>query len=922
MTGSHERRKIKGMSASEPGEVDAEEAADLLLRDLHSSRQGLSAREAERRLTQYGPNELQRRGGVRWPGELMRQLTHPLALLLWLAAALSFAVGSDTIAIAVLLVIVLNALFAFVQEMQAERAVEALAQFLPPRVTVLRDGAPASIPAAELVLGDVVIVEEGDRIAADMRLLEGAVEVDLSTLTGESIPALRSAELIDTAVPRIAARDLLFSGTSATGGEAQGVVFATGMHTELGRIASLSERVKEEPSPLERQVRRVAWLIASIAVGMAVAFVPVAIFGAGLSFKNSVVFSVGLLAGNVPEGLLPVITLALAVAVSSLARRGALVKRLSAVETLGSTDVICTDKTGTLTENRMRPVAAWTVTSEVALEGEVAFDDVALTALAETASACNDARLETDGESSGDPTELALLMAARALGARIDPADRERRRSHRYNFDAQRKLMSVIQDEENGARLLHTKGAPESVLPRCVEVLTADGSKRPIDEGERERVTRRVESFAGQGLRVLALARRSLPPGAPAPKREKAERDLCFVGLVTMHDPPRAEVHEAVAQCHRAGIRIVLITGDHPLTAAAIARQIGIGGDDMAVVNAQTFDHRHEQEVTDILAGSREAIFARASPETKLQIAEALRSQGHVVAMTGDGVNDAPALRCADIGVAMGRSGTDVAREASTMVLTDDNFATIVVAIEAGRQVYDNVRKFIQYIFAHATPEIAPFLVFALSGGAIPLPLTVLQLLAFDVGSETLPSLALGRDPIEPGSMDRPPRPRSEGVIRGPMLLRAWLFLGVMVAALSLAGFFYVLHDAGWHEGEAVGVGHPLHHAYLQATTMTFLGMIAGQIGTAFAVRTRRASLRSIGVFSNRYLLGAIVAELMLAAVFVYAPPLESLLGTAALPVRDLALLLPYPFIVWGADELRRWLLRRREPSARTTLSA
>jgi magnesium-transporting ATPase (P-type) len=265
----------------------------------------------------------------------------------------------------------------------------------------------------------------------------------------------------------------------------------------------------------------------------------------------------------------------------------------------------------------------------------------------------------------------------------------------------------------------------------------------------------------------------------------------------------------------------------------------------------------------------------------------------------------------------MGRSGTDVAREASTMVLTDDDFATIVVAIEAGRQVYDNVRKFIQYIFAHATPEVVPFLVFALAGGAIPLPLTVLQLLAFDVGSETLPSLALGRDPIEPGIMQRPPRPRSEGVIQGPMLVRAWLFLGVMVAGLSLAGFFYVLTEAGWHAGDPTGAGHPLHHAYLQATTMTFLGMIFGQIGTAFAVRTRRASLFSIGVFSNRYLLGAIVAELALAAIFVYAPPLQSLLGTAALPVHDLALLLPYPFIVWGADELRRWLLRRRAAAAK-----
>jgi calcium-translocating P-type ATPase len=889
------------------------ERVDLLLRDLRSSQVGLTAAEAQRRLIQYGPNELRRRGGVSWPGELARQLTHPLALLLWLAAALSFAVGSNTVAIAVLLVIALNALFAFVQEMQAERAVEALAAFLPQQVTVLRGGEQCAVPAAEIVPGDVVMVAEGDRIAADMRLISGAVEVDLSTLTGESVPTLRSAELVDVGVPRIAARDLLFSGTSATGGEARGVVFATGMHTELGRIAALSERVKEEPSPLERQVRRVAWLIAAIAVTMAVAFVPVAIFGAGLSFKNSVVFAVGLLAGNVPEGLLPVITLALAVAVRALARRGALVKRLSAVETLGSTDVICTDKTGTLTENRMSPVAAWTLTREVDLEAPSSPTtvDASLTALGEAAAACNNAHVESEGHGGGDPTEVALLTAARVLGVQLDGAERERERVHQYNFDPQRKLMSTL-DVVAGHSWLHTKGAPESVLPRCTSVLRADGTENPLAAAERERVVRQVESFAGEGLRVLALARRTLRAGEQPHDRDEAERELCLLGLVTMRDPPRAEVIDAVARCHSAGIRVVVITGDHPLTAAAIARQVGIGGEDPLVVNAQTFDHTDEQQVKDILAGGREVIFARASPETKLQIAEALRGQGHVVAMTGDGVNDAPALRRADIGVAMGRSGTDVAREAATMVLTDDNFATIVVAIEAGRQVYDNVRKFIQYIFAHATPEVAPFLVFALAGGVIPLPLTVLQLLAFDVGSETLPSLALGRDPIEPGTMERPPRSRSEGVIQGPMLVRAWLFLGVMVAGLSLAGYFYVLKHAGWHAGDPVGPGHPLHHAYLQATTMTFVGMIAGQIGTAFAVRTRRASLRSIGVFSNRYLLLGIAGELALAAIFVYAPPLQSLLGTAALPLRDLVLLPAYPVIVWGADELRRWVVRRR----------
>jgi calcium-translocating P-type ATPase len=899
-------------------DLEVLEPRSRLLRDLRTSEHGLSSREAERRVMQFGPNALIRRGHARWPGEIARQLTHPLALLLWVAAALSFAVGSEAVGVAVVLVIILNATFAFVQELQAERAVEALAAYMPQRVTVLRDDAPTVLDATGLVPGDVVLLEEGTRIAADMRLLSGAVEVDLSALTGESVPVARSAEAHDSAASRLQARDLVFSGTVCTGGEARTVAFATGMHTELGRIAALSERVKEDPSPLERQVRRVAWLIAAIAVAMAFGFVPVAIFVAGLSVHNSVVFAVGLLAGNVPEGLLPVITLALAVAVRQLARRGALVKRLSAVETLGSTDVICTDKTGTLTENRMRPVEAWLAGQVVRLDGaEPGLPAAAgLSAMAQAAARCNNARLDAQGQAAGDPTEVALLSAARYLGADVDPDHREESRRHQYNFDPQLKLMTTLDALFDGGCWLHTKGAPEAVLPLCVSFLSGDGSQRPLHADARAQITSQVEAYAGQGMRVLALARRAaqeepLTQPKQAPPRAEAERDMCFLGLITMLDPPRAEAADAIRRCHAAGIRVIMITGDHPLTAAAIADRIGIGGGDPLVVTAEHFDHRYEAEIKDVLSQGREVVFARASPEAKLHIAEELRAQGHVVAMTGDGVNDAPALRRADIGVAMGLSGTDVAREAATMALTDDNFATIVTAVEAGRVVYDNVRKFIIYIFAHATPEVVPFLVFALAGGAVPLPLTVLQLLAFDVGTETLPSLALGRDPAEPGIMSRPPRQRSEGVIRAPMLVRAWLFLGLMVAALSIGGFFYVLVTSGWHPGAPTGAGTRLHHVYLQATTMTFLGMIFGQIGTAFAVRTQHDSLRSVGVFSNRYLLLAIAAELAIAAVLVFAPPLQSLLGTAALPARYLVLLLGYPLIVWGADELRKLAVRR-----------
>lgn len=898
--------------------LDPEEAADRLLRDLRSDREGLTTHEAERRLLQYGPNMLRREPGRRWPAELARQFTHPLALLLWLAAGLLLLVGSHVIATAVVLIIVLNAAFSFVQELHAERAVEELAKFLPQRATVERDGVMTEVDATQLVPGDIVLIREGDRIAADVRLLDGAVGVDMSALTGESVPVLRSAAMADANVPLLSAHELAFSGSSCTGGEARGVAFATGMATEIGRIAALSERVKPDPSPLEHQVRRVAWLIAAVSVMLVLSFIPVATLAAHLTLINSLVFAAGLLAGMVPEGLLPVITLALAVAVRQLAGRGALVKRLSAVETLGSTDVICTDKTGTLTENRMVPVAAWVPGQRVELDDK-AFTASASTipsavrSLADAAVSCNNARLNDGADPEGDPTEIAILVAAYALGAETGHRCRDAQRRCQFHFDPELKLMSTVDQVPDQPRVIHTKGAPEAVLSICSRVLDIDGHPTTLDAARRGEVEAAVNAFATEGLRVLAFASRELTVDEPQPRRRTdAERDLCFTGLVALLDPPRAGVADSVAQCRTAGIRIIVITGDHPLTARAIARRVGITGEHPTVVTGDQFERLSEPELAALIEENPEVIFARASPEAKLHIAEALRDGGHVVAMTGDGVNDAPALRCADIGVAMGKSGTDVAREAATMVLVDDDFSTIVTAVHAGRRIYDNVRKFIVYIFAHATPETVPFLIFAISGGSIPLPLTIMQILAFDVGSETLPALSLSREPAEPGIMLRPPRPRKESVIRAPMLARAWLFLGAIVAALQMAGFFYVLLKAGWHPGMAVYGNAPLHHAYQQATTMTFLGMMAGQIGTAFAVRTQRASLRSVGVFSNGYLLAGIAAEILLAALFVYAPPMQTLLGTAPLPPSDLLLLPAFPVIVWGADEFMRYLLRKR----------
>ncbi|MGC1215193.1 MAG: HAD-IC family P-type ATPase [Micromonospora sp.] len=456
---------------------------------------------------------------------------------------------------------------------------------------------------------------------------------------------------------------------------------------------------------------------------------------------------------------------------------------------------------------------------------------------------------------------------------------------------------------------MHTKGAPEEVLRRCSSAIRADGSERPLDEAYRKELEAAVTAQAGQGRRVLGVARRRLTT-VPA-ERADAERELTFLGFVAMVDPPRPEVPDAVARCHTAGIRIIMVTGDHGLTAAAIARQVGIVRGEPTVITGDQLDQMSADRLRRLLGERREVVFARVSPEAKLHIAEALRANHEVVAMTGDGVNDAPALRRADIGVAMGRTGTDVTREAATMILTDDNFATIVAAVAAGRRVYDNVRKFILYIFAHLTPEVVPFLIFALSAGAVPLPLTVLQILAIYLGTETLPALALGREPAEPGLMERPPRRRSDKVVNAPMLARGYAFLGLISAALVMVGFFAVLLRAGWTPGAPTGAGSPLHDAYREATTMTFLGIVACQVGTAFAARTEHVSLRSIGVFSNRLLLWGIAFEIAFAALIVGVPPVQAVFGTRPPDAAMLALLLAFPPIVWGADELCRALRRR-----------
>jgi calcium-translocating P-type ATPase len=898
---------------------DPEESVDALLHDLGARRNGLGAREAERRLRQYGPNEIRRLERPSRVRELARELVDPLALLLWMAAGFSLVQGAVSIALTIVAVILLNAGFSFAQEQRAERATEALRAFLPPRVRVRREGAVAELDATQLVPGDIVLISEGDRVSADARLVDGSVELDMSPLTGESQPVARSSERTGPAPTILEGEDLVFAGTLCTGGEAAGLVYATGMSTQLGRIAALSQTVKTELSPLQVQVNKAAKLIAVIGLATGVVFFAIGTLVAGLPLGDALNFAIGLLVANVPEGLLPTITLALAVGARRMARRRALVKRLASVETLGSTDVICTDKTGTLTEGRMSVRRWWTVAGERAPGGGLS-DRLAAaepwSGLLQTAVRCSNAsarRAASGWEQSGDPTESALLVAAALNGADLEHllGERDARRRRLLHFDARLKRMTTLDEEADGSLWWHTKGAPLELLERCSAIRTADGD-RPLSTADRDRVRAVFQAYAGDGLRVLGFAERLADPGAHDLPRDEAERDLTWLGLAALEDPPRAGVAEAVRRCRQAGLRIIVITGDHGATAEAIARQVGIVTGQPTVVNGPELEQLPDPQLDALLRDAPELVVARSTPETKLRIVDSLRHEGHIVAMTGDGVNDAPALRRADIGIAMGASGTDVAREAATMVLTDDSFSSIAAAVEEGRVVYDNLRKFITYVFAHLTPEVVPFLVFALAGGAVPLPLVALQILAIDLGTETLPALALGREPAEPDVMRRPPRRPGSRLIDRAILTRAYLWLGLVEAILVTAGFFWVLTRGGWSWGRPTGEGTPLHHTYITATTMTFAGIVACQVGAGLATRTTRASLREIGIFTNRLLLYGIAFEVAFAAALVYLPPLQAVFHTAPLNAPDIAILGTFAVIVWATDELRRWRIRRR----------
>jgi magnesium-transporting ATPase (P-type) len=863
---------------------------------------GLTAAEARALLAEVGANVLAEARGPSNARRFAANLVHLFALLLWVGAILAWLAGMPELSAAIVAVVIVNAVFAFVQEYRAERAVASLRELLPQTARVRRDGVRVEIPAAEVVPGDVLLVEAGDRVSADAELvLRAELRIDDSALTGESYPS----------VPE----DEIFAGTFVVAGRGEAVVTATGMATRFGRIAALTQETEHERSPLERELDRVTRFVAVLSVGIGATFFLVA--GAlGMSLSDRFVFAIGVTIANVPEGLLPTVTFSLALATQRMAKRHALVRRLSSVETLGETTVICTDKTGTLTENEMTVQRIWTKDGFADVEGAgyapfgrflrdgLIVSPKTYAELLGIGLLCNDARLVQTGGGwfvLGDPTEGALVVLAEKGGLRHEQEAAHRPRVAEIPFDSRRKRMTTVHLVD-GTEVAYVKGAVEALLPRST--LSAE---------EQAHVREAAAEMERDALRVLALARRTLLAGAPD-GADALERDLEFLGLVGMLDPPRPEVPDAVRRCHRAGIRIIMVTGDSGGTAAAIAKRIGLVHGEPHVVSGEELTALSDDELRRRLR-DHEVVFARIDPAEKLRLARILREDGEIVAMTGDGVNDAPALREADIGVAMGRRGTDVAREAADIVLLDDNFASVVATVEEGRGVYDNIRRFAAYHFCSNVGELIPFLVWGISGGAVPLPLVVMQVLAIDLGTDMLPAIALGTERAEAGTMDRPPRPRTERLLNGRTLARVYGYVGPLEGLAAMTSFLFAFTLAGWRPWEALPDSGSL---YVQATAMTCAGIVMAQVGAGLAMRTNRQSLRSVGVLSNRLLLVGIAFEIGLVWALTLVPWLVEAFHMAPLGAWNWLFLLIWPPLVLGAEEARKAVVRRRAGSGKT----
>jgi Ca2+-transporting ATPase len=860
----------------------------------------LTGVEATYRLKEQGPNELTTTRPVAPLALFLAQLQNTMIIILLLAAVASALLGHGVEAAAIAVIVLFAVVLGFFQEFRAERALEALRQMAAPQATVVRDGEECQIPARDLVTGDIVLLQVGDKVPADLRLLETVnLQCEEAALTGESQPVPKHVGILDNGTLPIGDRtNLAFAGTAVCYGRGRGVVVATGMATEFGRIASLLATVAAPLTPLQQNLNRVGHLLARAALAVVAVIVLLGLWR-GQPFIDMLIFGIALAVAVVPEALPAVVTISLAIGVQRMARRHALMRRLPAVETLGSTTVICSDKTGTLTRDEMTVRAIYVGGQELTVDGAgyepsgafrrngtaITPDEPIIRLLRSAALVC-DARLVRDVEQQrwqikGDPTEGALVVAAAKAGLEKSRLDECFPRREEIPFSAESKRMTTLHagPEETFAC---SKGAPEVILATCTRQMTAGGDV-PLTPDDRDALLERAQCMAGQGLRVLAVAERT---GATV---ADAEQELTFLGLIGLSDPPRPEAKTAIATCRAAGIRPVMITGDHPLTAQAVARELGLlsGG---RVVSGAELGAMSDTDLARAV-GTIE-VYARVSPAHKLRVVNALQQQGEVVAMTGDGVNDAPALKQADIGIAMGITGTEVSREAAAMTLTDDNFASIVAAVEEGRGIFGNIKKYLMYLLSSNIGEIGLMAGAALAG--LPLPLTAVQILYVNLATDGLPALALAVDPPESDLMRRPPRNPRHGIFTRPVLM-LMLTGGIWSTAVNLGLFVWALQS-----GRSVQ----------EAMTMTFVSLVLIQFCKAYNFRSDRRSLLD-RPFANRWLNLAILWEVALLILIVYLPPLQSPFATFALTATDWVIVVFLAATVSPVLELAKWLVRR-----------